>query len=127
MARRYLFYRRKTAIIYTDILLFSVGMSVWGVYIFKYHWSIAIVTLIGLVLGVNYLFFSNKIFRYVFSVLFSLLYGGIAAIIGAYLDKDNPTTPALVLGVLAFLISLYLHKDHFDFLGNSKTVEYDRY
>jgi hypothetical protein len=60
-------------------------------------------------------------------VLFSFVYGGFFAVIGMYADKENPTTPAAVFGILAFLISLFLHKDHFDFLKGAKTIEYDKY
>lgn len=127
MARKYLFYRRKTAIIFTDTLLFAGGLSIAGVYYFKYHWSIAIITFLGLLFGFYYAFFANRIIRYIFSILFSLFYGGVFALIGAALDKENPITPSLIFGILAFLISLYLHKDHFDFLKGAKYYEYDRY
>ena len=124
---KYLFYRRKTAIIFTDIALFSIGFSIWGVLSYKYHWSIGIVTFLILFFATNYLFFSNRIFRYLFSIVFSAVYGAFFYAIGYYVVKENPTTPAMIFGVLAFLISLWLHKDHFDFLKGAKTIEYDKY
>ena len=127
MARKHLFYKRKTSVIFTDCLLFAAGLSIFGVYYFKYHWSIGIVTFIILLYGFFYSFFRFRIFRYVMSVVFSLFYGGVFAFIGAAIDKKNPTTPALVFGILAFAISLYLHKDHFSFLKDAKYHEYDRY
>ncbi|MBP8782376.1 MAG: hypothetical protein KBH03_07020 [Paludibacteraceae bacterium] len=127
MSRKIVLYKRKTAIIFTDCLLFSLGLSIYGVSFFKYHWSIGVVTFIGLLLGFFYSFFSFRIFRYVMSIVFSLLYAGIFAFIGASIDKENSTTPAIVFGILAFTISLYLHKDHFSFLKGAKYYEYDKY
>lgn len=127
MAGKYLFYKRKTAIIFADCILFSTGLSICGVYYFKYHWSLGIVTFLGLLFGFFHAFFAFRIFRYIMSVIFSLLYGGIFALIGAAIDKENPTTPALVFGILAFAISIFLHKDHFDFLKGAKYYEYDKY
>ncbi len=127
MAKKYVFYKRKTAIIFTDCLLFSAGLSICGVYYLEYHWSLGIVSFLGLLYGFFYAFWSFRIFRYIMSFLFSLLYGGICALIGTAIDKENPTTPALVFGILAFAISIFLHKDHFDFLKDAKYYEYDRY
>ena len=123
----YFFYKRKTAIIFTDALILSVGLSIWGYYTFKYNWSVSIVTFLILFFGTNYVFFSSKIFRYIFSIIFSLFYALIFAAIGAYIDKENPTMPSAIFGILAFLISLFLHKDHFDFLKGAKPIEYENY
>lgn len=127
MARKYILYKRKSAIIFTDIIIFAVSLSILGICYFNYHWSIGLITLIALYVLTFYLFFLNKIFRYVFSLLSSLVYGSLFAILDYLIDKENPTTPALVFGILTFLISLFLHKDHFDFIKGSKFIEYDKY
>ena len=127
MTKKYLFYKRKTAIIFTDTILFAAGLSIWSLLYFKYNWSFSIVSFLVLFFGFYYAFFLNRIIRYIFSIFFSILYGLVAAAIGAAIGKEDPIIPSIIFGVLAFLISLYLHKDHFDFLKNSKHYEYDRY
>ncbi|MEZ5013592.1 MAG: hypothetical protein R2794_04810 [Chitinophagales bacterium] len=77
MARKYIFYKRKTAIIFTDCLLFAAALSIYEVFSFKYHWSLGIMTFLGLLFGFSYAFFTFRIFRYIMSVIFSILYGAI--------------------------------------------------
>jgi purine-cytosine permease-like protein len=124
---KYIVHKRINSIIFTDVTIFAAGLSIYGITNFKYHWSYGIVTFLALFFGALYLFFINKIFRYIFSILFSLIYGLLFAFLGSYTDKQNPTTPAAIFGILAFVISLFFHKDHFNFIKDAKSIEYDNY
>ncbi len=126
MAKR-LFYKRKTAIIYADCFFSAAVLVIYSLYYFKYHWSIALIAFIVLYFAFFFAFFFSRIVRYTLTFLFSAFYGGLFAFIGTLLDRENPLAPALVFGILAFLISIYLHKDHFDFLKGVKVYEYDKY
>lgn len=127
MAKKYLVNERHTSIIYFDDLILSFLLSKL---IFEYtscHWSIAFVVFLILYVGFLFLFLTFRIFRYVASILFSLFYAFIVGYIFHLSDEVNPYTPAIVFGILAFLLSLFLHKDHFDFLNDSEYIEYDKF
>jgi hypothetical protein len=71
-----------------------------------------------------FLFFTSKIFRYIFSILFSCLCGFLAFAIGQSIEKSSGTT-GWVLAFVAFTVSLLANKEHFSFLKNATISEYE--
>jgi hypothetical protein len=117
-------YKRKTAIIFADLTVTAISVAAWAYFTLRFHWAIAIAMAIGSILLANYLFFTYRLFRYFLSVAFSLMYGLLASVIVISIDR---TSPYIIIGVVATVISLWLHKGHYDFLSGSKVVEYDKY
>jgi hypothetical protein len=106
-----------------EILALSVFLSYWLCKKFEWDWITGVViVLIGS--GITgALFFRVRIFRYIFSVLFSLLWGFLI-----YMFADSLTTshvsPWLAFGVMV-VISLALHKDYFSFERNAVPIEFE--
>lgn len=96
-----------------EIVLLSVIIPYWlGK---KYDWDLASGIVCGAVILIvtGLLFFWARVFRYVFSVAFSLLWG---ALIYTFIDSatDSSVTPWVAFGV-ATIVSLALHLDYFRF------------
>lgn len=96
-----------------EILLVSTGVIAWLYK--KYHWDFAtaLVWWVVAVFTLSFLFFGVRIFRYLFSIAFSLLWGGIGFSV-AHSATKSTVTP-WIAAIIVIFISLFLHKDYFQF------------
>ncbi|TDE09568.1 hypothetical protein [Dyadobacter psychrotolerans] len=115
--------KNRLALVRIEIFVLAVFVSHWlGK---KYEWDrvTGVAVLIITVVLTAGLFFRIRIFRYIFSILFSLLWGFLV-----YGFADSATTssysPWLAFGVVAG-ISLWLHKDYFTFESKSVPMEFE--
>lgn len=126
MARRYFVRKRQNYVLYFEALVTSGLLSFFLYRYIEHHWSISIITFgVSLVLFL-YAFFQSTIFRYVVTVLFSMVYGIIGFYIGKSLDETD-FTAAVVFAFLAYFISIIAHIDHFYFLKDAKLIEYEKH
>ncbi len=125
MTRKYIIRRRKNTILYTEFLIAAATTAILVVIYFKLHPAIGIIIGIAAVFLFAVLFFANRFFRYIFSILFSLGWavGGFWA--GQSLDKKTDTT-ARVFSSIAFAVSIWAHWNHFTFLKEAKMYEYEK-
>ena len=91
---------------------------------YQVHPAVALLLGFGASILFISLFFANKIFRYSFSILFSLVWALAAFIVGQFIEKSSDTT-AWVFSIVAFGISLLAHKRHFSFLKGAERYEYE--
>ena len=124
MATKYLVRKRQNKILYTEALIAAVIIGLISIKYYQVHPAIALLLGFGASILFIFLFFSNKIFRYSFSILFSLVWALAAFIMGQFVEKSSDTT-AWVFGILAFGISLLAHKRHFSFLKGAQHYEYE--
>lgn len=124
MAAKYFIRKRQNKILYIEILIAAVVLCFFSIHYLQVHPAIGILIGIAAVLLFFFLFFANKIFRYLFSILFSTIWATGAFLAGQYLEKTSNTT-AWVIAILAFVISLWAHKEHFSFLKGAKLYEYE--
>jgi len=84
----------------------------------KYGWDTFTTIIVSIIIAlfITALFFNWRIFRYLFSVIFSLAWGFIA-----YMIAENFGAPSItcwITVVLAAVIALSLHIDYFRFEKN---------
>ena len=97
----------------------------------NYKRSVIIFLCVGLLIFIGaaalliYLFVESRIFRYIFSIIFSLAWAGGAFALGQNIDKKSDTT-GIVFAILALGISLWAHWDNFQFYKDAKVIEYER-
>jgi ABC-type uncharacterized transport system permease subunit len=126
MARRYIIHKRQTSIIFFEGLVTSsliVGFT-WNA--FKINIVLSIILFLAIYFGFIALFFVSRTLRYLISTLFSICYGFVVFQLCKKIDLNSEIT-GVIAGILTYFLSIFLHKDHFDFLSKSKYVEYDRY
>lgn len=124
MATKYIIRKRQNKILYVEILLAAVIIGFLSINHYKIHPAVAFLIGIGSAASLIFLFFSNRIFRYSFSILFSFIWGWAAFLLGQSIEKASDTT-AWVFAIIAFGICLLAHKDHFSFLKGARRYEYE--
>src|SRR5690349_8645414 len=102
MSHRYILHRRQNRILYAEFLLVAAVTAVGASFYMALHPMVG--WLIGVVFAllIAYVFFRSRIFRYGFSILFSIAWG-----VGMYLfggEIDCASTTSLVLGLAGFFI-----------------------
>jgi hypothetical protein len=126
MARRYIIHKRQTSIIFFEGLVTSLIIVGFSYNSFKLNFVLAIILFLAIYFGFVALFFISRTLRYILSTLFSICYGFLAFQLCKKVDLNSEVT-GLIAGIITYFVSIYLHKDHFDFLSKGKYVEYDRY
>lgn len=105
--------KNRWTLVGVEILL----LSTLGIYWLckKYHWDFVtgMVWWIVALLVLSGLFFRIRLFRYLFSISFSLIWGLMAYTFAGSASKSTATH--WVAMILAILVSLFLHKDYFNF------------
>jgi hypothetical protein len=91
----------------------------------KLHLAFSIPIAIVVFISMIYLFFQFRLFRYLFSITFSVGWAIGAFLVGQQIEKSSDTT-SWILSVLTLLIALWLHYDHFDFLRKATVYEYEK-
>ncbi len=124
MAAKYIIRKRQNRILFIEVLMAAAVLGFLSFHYLQVDPAIGLLIGIAAVLSFFFLFFANKTFRYLFSILFSIIWASAAFLAGQYLEKNSNTT-ACVLAILAFGISLWAHKDHFSFLKSAKLYEYE--
>jgi uncharacterized membrane protein len=70
---------------------------------------------------IGFLFFYFRIFRYIFSVVFSLAWGFIAYAFAMSASKSDLSH--WVAFIMVFVISLLIHRSYFSFETNSERID----
>lgn len=126
MTRRYIIHKRLTSIIFFEGLITSLIIVGYSWSIFKLNIVLAIILFLAIYFGFVSLFFVSRTSRYTISTLFSICYGFLAFQLCKKIDLNSEFT-GIIAGTITYFVSIFLHKDHFDFLSKGKYVEYDRY
>lgn len=125
MSRSYIIRRRQNKILYFETVLTSCIITF---FIWKqtgHPWVFSIIVFPIFMFGFIYAFFNFRFFRYILTVIYSILYGLIAYLIGRSIDEHMFIT-GVVLAFVVYFISIWLHIEHFDFLKKAKIVEIER-
>lgn len=125
MASKYIVRKRQNKILYTEFLLSAGVIAVLSVTYYKTHPAIGLIIGIAALFLFAVLFFKVKIYRYIFSILFSVGWAVVAFLAGESIDKSSDTT-AWIFAAIAFALSIWAHWDHFTFLKKAKVYEYER-
>lgn len=101
----------------TLVILEMIGICVFGAYMMtqNYKWDTftGVIAAVVIFMILAFLFFRVRIFRYIFSIAFSLCWA-----IAAYNLTESFTDARAtrwIAAAIVFLISAFLHKDYFDF------------
>ncbi len=125
MAKKYIIRKRQNKILYFEFILAAIVTAMLAIDQLKLHPAIAIIIVIVAFYGFALLFFKFKVFRYIFSIMFSFVWTLFAFLLGQKIDETGNTT-SWVLSIVTFAASIWLHYDHFDFLRKSTLHEYER-
>lgn len=125
MANKYIVRKRQNKILYAEFLLSAGLVAFLSVSYYKIHLGISLLIGIAAIFLFAVLFFKIRLFRYIFSILFSVGWAIGAFIAGESIDKNSDTT-AWVFAAIAFALSIWAHWDHFTFLKDAKVYEYER-
>jgi hypothetical protein len=122
----YIIHTRQNKILYSELIIASLLSAILLVSYFKLHLALGLLIGIANMILLAVLFVRSRIFRYVFSILFSFCWAVCAHLLGLSIDKKSHTT-GWVLAIIVFALSLWAHWDHFTFLRNAKKYEYERH
>jgi len=125
MAKKITLRKRQNKILYTEFFATSILITLFTIIRLKLHPAIGILVALFSIFGIAYFFFQYRIFRYLFSLLFSLGWATGVFLIGQQIEITSNTT-GWVLSIVAFAIAIWLHYDHFDFLRKTTVYEYER-
>jgi hypothetical protein len=105
--------KNRWTLVKIEIVALSILSSIWVGK--KYSWDLitGIIACIIIMITSGALFFKLRAFRYIFTILFSIFWGFLCYVF-VHSASISSYTPWVGF-VLALLISLYLHKDFFDF------------
>jgi hypothetical protein len=125
MAGKYIYRKRYIKILVYEFLIASIVIAVLTVVSSKIHPAIGLLIFIGVAALLIYLFVESRIFRYIFSILFSLAWASGAYLVGKNIDKKSIIT-SIVFIVITLCVSIWAHWDNFQFYKDAKVIEYDR-
>lgn len=126
MRSKYIIRKRQNAILYFEFFLASgIGAILLVIYL-KLHAAIGLLIFIPTIFLLWYLFFTFRLFRYLFSILFSAGWSAAAFLAGKAVDEKSATT-AWVFAAIALLFAVWAHWDHFTFLKDAKLYEYEKH
>jgi len=92
MAAKYFVKKRKNKILYTEFFFAALASGMLAYIYFKLHPAIALSVGIASIFAFAFLFFANGIFRYLFSILFSLGWAFLAFFAGHSIETKTDTT-----------------------------------
>ncbi|SMC88481.1 hypothetical protein SAMN04488524_3195 [Pedobacter africanus] len=123
MVQKVILHRRSKAPLVVIETLFSSGfLAYWLFKKYEFDWLLGVVIFIASFLLTAFLFFNIRIFRYIYSILFSLGWGFLGYIFASSVTKSDLT--AWVVLAAVFVLSLLVHKSYFSFETNAERIDY---
>ena len=124
MATKYIIRKRQNTILYTEFFLAALATGIVAFTYYKLHTATALLVGIASMFLFAVLFFANSIFRYLFSILFSLGWALLAFVAGVSVETKSDTT-GWVFAIITFAMSIWAHWDHFNFMKQAQVYEYE--
>ena len=125
MSQEYILHKRRNTILYTEFLFMAAVTGIVSSIYMVLHPVLGVLIGVFFALLIAYLFFNFRIFRYSFSILFSIAWGVGMYLVGKKLDSATDTT-SWILAAAGFCISLWAHRNQFHFIRNARLFEYER-
>ncbi|MDR6781923.1 hypothetical protein ABIE26_001588 [Pedobacter africanus] len=124
MAEAIVIRRRRSGslLVAIEMLLISAYSTYWLCKKFDLDWILGTLIFIGSMFVIAFLFFRIRVFRYIFSIIFSLAWGFVALAIAFMLTKSNVSP--WILSVVVFGIGLLVHKGHFTAEDSTEVIHY---
>ena len=123
MANYFIFTKRRKSFVAFEMVIASLTISIWLCKKFKWDWVTGVSVGIGTLILLGWLFFGVRIFRYIISILFSLIWAFLGFMVEKSLTRSS--IAHWLLMVLVFIISMLAHKDYFDFERKATQIEYE--
>lgn len=124
MRKEYIVVRKSSKLITLEGIATSIILSLLLFNAVKFHWAFLIIIIPILLYVILYGFFKVAALRYIMTLLFSMIYGLAGYFIGSWFQSDGVSV-AVVFAFAAYFISLYSHKDYFDFFTRADVIEYE--
>ena len=123
MAAKFIVKRRGISLVVIEMIIIALSLSVWLCKKYQWDWVAGVLLFFGCLFVLGGLFSYVRIFRYLISFLFSLLWALLAYSFVGGLTKSTVSL-WLATGVV-FVISIALHKDYFVFNRDASRIEYE--
>lgn len=114
--------RSGSLLVAIEMLLISAYSTYWLCKKFDLDWILGALIFIGGMFVIAFLFFRIRLFRYIFSIIFSLAWGFVALAIAFMLTKSNVSP--WILSVVVFGLGLLAHKGHFIAADTTEVIHY---
>lgn len=103
--------RSKYPLIVIEIIGISMFLTYWLCKHYNWDWIVGIVVLLASIFAIMALFFGFRIFRYIFSIAFSLFWGFLAFAFASSVSKSDLSH--WIALIFVFFISLLIHYGYF--------------
>ena len=113
MARAEIRAKNRWTLVGGEIILLSILIPIWMAKKWSWDTFTGIIAGIVILIVISFLFFRIRIFRYIFSILFSLIWGSMGYVFADSASKSSVTP--WVTALVVIVISLFWHKDYFRF------------
>lgn len=107
-----------------EFLIVTIVTTILFMNHFKVHPAFGLLFGIAIIVSLYGLFFTTRIFRYIFSILFAFGWAVGAFAAGELLDKKSDTT-GWVFALIAFVISIWAHWRYYTFTKKADVYEYE--
>lgn len=115
--------KRRTPLYVIEMLMTFLVLSIWLCRKYTWDWIIGGLLYFSFLTLVDILFFRVRFFRYIISILFSLIWATLAYFFATWVTK-SAVSPWLLMGTV-FISSLLLHKNYFVFEKKAVRVEWE--
>lgn len=122
MTNKIIVTRRRTPLAVIEILITSIGLSTWLSRKYHWDWVTGVLLFLGTAALISFLFFRIRIFRYIISILFSLIWALFAYTFISGFTKS--TVISWIATGVVFVICLVAHKSYFAFERDAIRVDY---
>jgi hypothetical protein len=114
--------RSRYPLVFIEIAGISVFSAYWLCKQYCWDWVMGIAIFLTCIVAIGMLFFRFRIFRYIFSIVFSLAWGFLAFIFASSASKSNLSH--WIALILVFILSLFIHRSYFYIETNSKRIDF---
>jgi len=123
MANYFILKKRSKRLFVIELIISSLVISVWLCKKFGWDWVTGLIIYFVSTALISYLFFRVRIFRYIVSILFSLIWAFLGFAMATALTRSK-VSPWLLMGFV-FIVSTVFHKGYFDFERKATRIEYE--
>jgi hypothetical protein len=122
MARYTITQRSRYPLVFIEIAGISIFSAYWLCKYYGWDWIIGIAIFVTCIVVIGMLFFRFRIFRYIFSIVFSLFWGFLAFMLASSATKSDLSH--WIALTFVFIISLFIHRSYFYIETDSERMDF---
>lgn len=111
MAKYIVTQRSRYPLVFIETAGISIFSAYWLCKHYNWDWIVGVAIFFVCIVLIGALFFTFRIFRYIFSIAFSLFWGFLAFTFASSASKSDFSH--WIAFILVFIISLFIHRSYF--------------